>query len=481
MKLARMLVAIGCAMGLTSTWAVPQATATPRSWDEKYIQHLDARLAPIQDAAISNYLEGEPVQALFRLHDAIDETNWMDLFVLANATWTMHPVESFAWQQRAYALSGGDDHVLLELALQYTRQEQCEKAIDAWQKLDKAGLLVGDMPMIAGYCYLQLGQDERAFSMFDRARSRHGGLEKILEELWGRTPAIVVHAERLKSFKTSGNPVDLDAALANAIRFDVGKDRGRALLAISEAAAQAHSATLATPLTCLRPVFEKESTIEYAAKETKGEQLDVKALFASINAKKALPDLWKMQMESCTLLAGASGIPESSVLTRFLVTNSINMSISSYRDLLASQGSTLAQRANSERGDQDALEVLAALQEREKDPGLKKTDTLGWEKYGLAPFATSSIRHEISQHVLSEEGKRLLARAHGQFPHDPDILLLWLDYGSPDRDATRQGWRELAMLQFHTPSIETDELHFEPVAKTLYRALQEYRSVAGLP
>lgn len=462
-------------------WASPQAAAASPELDARFFQQIEKRLAPAREAALQDYLNGERPQAVARLVDSIDAADWRALFVLANSTWTLEPAESFRWQQRAYALSGGDLHVLIELALHYTRNAQCGQAIAAWKTIDDAGMLGGAMPMLAGYCHLQLGQDEQAYAMFDRSQSRPGALEGLLEELWGRTPAIVVHADRLEAFNASGDPTELDAALTNAIRLDVGAERGRALIVIAEAATRAGNSPLAAPLTCLRPAFEAESRVASMSADASASAIDANALIASINAKKALPQSWKQHMTACRMLVAPHPLPESPALTKFLVTNALNMDIATDQELLAAHHAALNQRARQPHGDRDALEVLAALQEKVGDPALKDTDQLGWERYGLAAFAVSRVQRESNQGALSDDGKRLLARAHTQFPHDAGVLAQWLAYATPDKAAARDGWRELALLQFHTPSITREQLHVQPLAATLYRALQQYRNAPGLP
>jgi hypothetical protein len=463
---ARCMVGVAVMMA-----AIPPAAAKDKRWDAERAEAIARQLAPVREAVVEDYLRGDPDRAWSRLRGAVDETDWLAVLALGDHAWAFDPAQSLQWHRRAAAMSGDDPHALVELALEYTRHEQCAEAVAAWQKIDKAGLLHSHLPMVAGYCYLKLGQDGAAFAMIDRSRSRHGGLEQLLQELWGKPIALAVHAERMQAFNQSGDAQALEAALANAIRFDMGADRGQALLAIADAATRAPHSDLAGPLACLRPVFASEAGKAAGADpgtQPAGERATTDRLRA----------LWKAQTAQCKLSVDADPLPESAVLFEFLLVNALNLEIATYQDVLARQRDALDQRARSTGGDLKALHVLAALQDNLKDPALKDTDTLGWERYGAAEYAASRVRGEIVQGVLSEQGKVLLQRAYAQFPHDAGVLQLWLEYGAPERDAARQGWRELALLQFHTPSLQRENMHFTMVAMTLYLALQRYRELS---
>lgn len=469
-----------CVVVVALLFGLLQAHAAKPVWSEARLQQLHASMAPAREAARAENLQGRPAQALEHLRASIDHDDWLALLALANSTWTMYPAESFAWHQRAYDLSEGDHSALFELALHYTRHGQCDRSVEAWETLDKAGLLHSHMPMLAGYCYLQLGEDARAFAMFDRAQVRHGRFEKLLEALWGRPHVLVEHAQRLAAFNADGDPADLDAALANAIRFDADGDRGQALLAITDAAVRRQHATLATPLACLRPTFELEaSRLGISASQSESRR-NVAEFLASLETRKTTPDAWRAQLAACRMLIEGHPLPENSVLMKFLVTRALNMQIASPEELLGAHGAILMQRARSGQRDLGALEVLAALQERASDPALADTDMLGWDTYGLPAFAMSRVASEIKAGTLSATGKVLLARAYAQFPHDARILHAWLQHGNPDENAAREGWRELAFVQFHAPSMEMDDLHLQPVPRTLYVALQAYRDAVGL-
>ncbi|WP_342317106.1 hypothetical protein [Lysobacter sp. FW306-1B-D06B] len=445
-----------------------RSEASDRTSDIARIEASGRRFDEVQRAAVPDYLDGHPDRALARFDKAIDKADWRSYFTAGNLLFSLHPDASYRWHTQAYELSKGDDLVRLELALHYTRREECPKALEAWTALERSDLVTGYMPMLAGYCYLKLGDDKRAFAMFDSVKGRlHGRFEDVLEQLWGERPALRAHADRLLAFRTSGSLADLDGGLENAIRFGIGQDRGKALAALAQAAAPSSPQAPAVfgQLACLRPAFEAEAS----ASEASGDP------DASVKAE------WKQRMETCGLALGRYPLPDDAALARLLVVTAINLDIASAQELLAAHAASLAGRAQSDAGDIGALRLLAAMQARVSDPGLKETDELGWTRYGDVRFAASRLAGRlVGNPAPTAEDLAQLDRARRQFPQDQAILGLWLRYSSPDKEAARAAWRELALMEFHSPRVERDPIHMERTAVGLYFALRGYREAAGL-
>lgn len=441
--------------------------------DEKEIAELSRNIGSVQASADEDYLRGDSQAALDRFSEIANSDGWRSLFVAANVVWIMHPAESFKWHMQAYELSGHDNRVLRELAYDYTRREECEKAVEAWTKLDRAGMVGSYMPMLAGYCYLKLGKDRQAFSMFDRAKLLRSDakFEDTLAELWGPPPPIREHADRLRAFKESGAIGDLQEGMRSTLRFSINtRFRGVALLAYADAAKSVVGklGNTTAQLECLRPAFEKE------AEASEGRYGDTEDHDAAVR------EVWKQRMDACGLLINGHSLPEDSVFVRLLVVSAIAMEIASAEDLLHAHGKTLSERANAQAGDIEALRILAALQEQAKDPGLRETDELGWSRYGDAEFALSRVAKLLPEDgAPSPEALALLDRAHRQFPEDQRILNLWLRYGNPPADIARAGWRQLALMEFRKPSLKRDPIHITLHAMTLYVALDKYRKAMG--
>ena len=424
-------------------------------------------LTDVQPAATADYLDGDPDRALERFLEVADQDDWKSLFVLGNALFTQQPDESFRLHQRAYELSRHNDFTLLELAYDYTRRDDCTKALEAWKRVDKAGLFGSYMPMLAAYCHLKLGDDAQAFAMMDRSTSRYGQLENSLKDLWGE-PVLRAHAEALRRFKATGALAELGAALENSVRFGVGRDRGRALLAMARAAATTKPGEVSTQLECLRPAFEREAA------------LPADATTDSDAGNDTIGGAWKKRMVACGFAIEGRALPANAALARVLVVTAIDLDLASAQDLLVAHSKQLDDRARSPAGDIAALRLLAAMQARVDDHALEQSDELGWSRYGDADFAASRLSDLFKPDATPTPGDvARLNQAHHQFPDDARILLLWLRHATPSKDEARDGWRKLALLEFREPNVQRDNLHFQPTAFTLYEALREYRKAAG--
>jgi len=424
-------------------------------------------LDDVQPAATADYLDGNADRAFKRFMSVADENDWKSLFMLGNMLFTQAPDESFRLHQRAHELSGGNDLTRLELAYDYTRRDECPQALAAWKRADTAGLFRTYMPMLAAYCHLKLGDDAQAFAMVDRFQARHGQLESALKDLWGE-PVMRVHADTLGRFRTSGSAADLDAALENSVRFDIGSDRGRALLAIARTATSTKAPLGNTPteLDCLRTAMEKEASLPPDA--------------GSDASKNAIRDEWKQRMDACGFVLDGHALPANAALARVLVVTAIELDIASEQDLLTAHSKQLDERARSKAGDIAALRLLAAMQARVDDPALQQTDELGWSRYADAEFAASRLNTIFKPDAKpAPEDLARLAQAHRQFPDDATILHLWLRHGTPSKDEAREGWRKLALMEFRKPSLQRDNMHFQLTAYTLYEALHEYRKATG--
>lgn len=446
------------------------ATAAAVDKLEAQLASAGQALVDVQPAATADYLDGDPDRALKRFLAVTDQNDWKSLFALGNVLFTQQPDESFRLHQRAYELSRHNDLALLELAYDYTRRDDCAKALDAWKRVDAAGLFGSYMPMLAAYCHLKLGDDAQAFAMMDRSTSRYGQLENSLKDLWGE-PVLRTHAEALRRFRTTGASADLDAALENSVRFGVGHDRGRALLAMANAAANAKTSSgeMSAQLECLRPAFGREAA------------LPTDSMTDPDAGKDATRDVWKQRMSACGFAIEGRALPANAALARVLVVTAIDLDLAPAQDLLVAHSKQLDDRARSKAGDIAALRLLAAMQARVDDPALEESDELGWSRYGDADFAASRLNDVFRPGATPTPGDvARLNQAHRQFPDDARVLLLWLRHATPSKDEAREGWRKLALLEFHEPNLQRDNMHFQPTAFTLYEALREYRKAAGL-
>lgn len=192
----------------------------------------------------------------------------------------------------------------------------------------------------------------------------------------------------------------------------------------------------------------------------------------------AVKNAWQQRMNACGMAINGRPLPEDPALARLAVASAEAMDIATAEDLLRAHGKALSERANSPSGDIEALRILAALQEKTKDSDLRVTDELGWSRYGDAEFALSRVTKLLpGGGAPTTEALDLLDRAHRQFPEDQRILDLWLRYGSPPVDVARAGWRKLALMEFHKPSLQLDPIHMAMHAMTLHMSLDKYRKL----
>jgi hypothetical protein len=476
------LRAAGALVAAAWLLAAPSAAAGSTKVDPRHMDAIARKLQRVQQEATGDYLRGDGAAALARLEAIVDKKQWPDLLALANMTWVSHPAQSLQWHEQAYALSGHDKSVLLELAYHYTRRDECDKAIDAWKVVDRAGMVGGYMPMLVGYCHLKLGQDAQAFAMFERAEvgGHSGRFEHALDELWGGPPPMVRFAGHAAAFKADGNEASFHEALEIASGMSP-RDRGRAMQTLADAA-QPYAARLqaAPDLACLRPVFQREAQ-PVAGEDDAGDDEDFIANIGKREqAAKERKAAWSSQLKACKLVIEGNGLPRDPTLARALVGIAMEQEVATPQALLATHGPGLDARARSVEGDLPALELLAGLQAATRSEALAASDELGWSRYKNANFAASAVAGAmIKAGKPTPELIATLQRAHADFPDNAFLLEYWLTHGQPTEQQARAGWKQLALLQFHKPTGQS-AFQFGPSASTLFKALGQYRTAAGL-
>lgn len=468
----RASIAVGlviCLSGSTASFAA--------ELDMSRVSSLSATAQQASEGATDDYLEGNAQKALARLRKIEKSGDAEAAFVLGNMTWTLHPAESFAWHQQALQWGGDNAAVQLELALHYTRRENCVEAVKAWQRVDELDELAGYFPAVAAYCHLKLGQDREAFAMFDRAKFGHAGkFEGLLEEIWGERPTLANHAEALAAFK-AGQSKDSRELLKHALALPgYNGQRARALTAILAVDSELmKSDPTLQDLRCLRPwiaddrrrgedYLKREESYDYPNEdERKAERSGRAAVLA-----KALQD--------CGLMLGQGRLPASDALARVLLADVIEFELASARTMLDRHGPGLKQRAESSTGDLEALELLAALQLRAEDrKGLAESDRYGWERYREVRFAASRVAGLMGgsaeeQALAGEEARR----AWKDFPDHAYVLKLVLQLGDLQGEDRKRALRSQVLAEFHGPTEES-ALHASKSARALVRALIEYR------
>lgn len=449
--------------------ALATAPALARTSPEK-IQAVYRDIAAGQSDATALYLRGEPEKALANLRRFEKEGEWLPSFVLGNMTWRLHPAESLAWHEQAAQWRGDAGPVNLELALHYTRHEQCDKAGQAWRKAERAGAMEGHFPAVAAYCQFKLGNDAAAFALFEQAEfGAPGRFEGLLEELWGPRPALVRHAEGLAAYR-AGRPTDIEA-LINA-SFAQGSD---ALLELIKAAkADAAAPQSLQQLACLQPAIAAYEVLMERA--VSGEQPSYGPEWDAAEAEVA--DLWRKTLGQCGLALPGEPLPASLALARNVLHRIDQQSLATQAELLAAHGPALTALANSAEGSFEALDLLAALQMGAKDrDAVAQSDELGWQRYRSARFAASRILGETLKDDADPEAVAALARrAWSDFPDDALVLWLVLEKGGLAGDDRRRALRSQILAEYHSPTGEY-LMHPGKSAIRLLQAVQAYRQL----
>ncbi len=470
------------------------------------LQDASRDLARVGDENLSLYLDGKPEKALAALDDAAEAHGWAGMVAVANMIWTMHPQASLERHERAYRDSGENPSVLLELGLHYTRYDQCERALESWKTLDSKGLYGrGYFPALAAYCHLRLEQDEAAFAELRKAEfGRHGGMAyaRVLGELWGERPVLARYADAFAAYRQGQTDASLESVIKEAGVLPTGSGlRYEALLRVTAAAATREPADSPAlrELSCLRPLLEEELAVGKRARERgeismtpaqkaehAGEYAETDRLLGPDDEESADRDAmakrWNRALERCALMVGEHPLPVSSHLLRMLVVEQQARGIVDPREQLTRYGKALWARADSARGDETALEILAALQSAAGDKdALRRSDELGWRRYRLRKFAASRIVGELlSTGQASASALAMLDEALQDFPDDPVLLQLAIEEQPLEGEKRATMLRRL-LIAYHKMPPPQSVLHVGPSSSHVIGAWMAYAKAKGMP
>jgi hypothetical protein len=474
------------------------------------LQEVGEKLEHLRAESLPFYLDGEPEKALTALENAAKPYGWWGVLAIANMTWTMHPQQSREWHERAMRESREHPLAVLEVGLHDTRHGDCERALEMWKKTQRADMYGGYFPALGAYCLLRLGRDAEAVAEARKAEfGRHGGMAyaRVLNELWGERPALVVYADAFAGYRAKRPDATLESVVRAAV--DLPTDAGQrydALLRVMTYAATATrepaDASLSRDLTCLRPLFEAElaegraeaardmaRNAELAKAEAEGDYAKLSSMAAAEVDEKtsknsnAARERWTTALERCGLMIGKHPPPTSGALLRLLVVEHQTRELADFKELLTRHGTTLRTRADSAAGDVAALEVLAALQSGAKDAdGLRRSDELGWRRYRLPKFVASRVIAEIlaADGRNTPESKRLLEEALRDFPDDALLLQLGLQNGLFEGEDRKSAVRRL-LLAKHRAAQPISTFHFGPSASELISVWAAYVELIDKP
>jgi len=482
--------------------AGPVAAADSAAGYEK-LEAVSEKLEYLRADNLPFYLDGQPEKAIAAMEAAARPRGWWGLLAIANMTWTMHPQQSLAWHEAAGKASHEHPLTTVELALHYTRREECDRALVAWDKLQRKGMMGGYFPALKAYCLLRLDRDAEAVAAMRQAEfGSHGGMRyaEVLGELWGERPALALYSDAFAAYRGGTTDASLETVVRQAV--DLPNEDGQRYdalqrLTVFAATREPADAPLMRDLACLRPLFtqqalENRTAIERsAAREEAYEKALADGDYGSAGRLLDTPGdhdagaaaterRWRDALAECHLVVEGQPLPASGALLRLLIIELMQRNLATDKDLLAHHGDALWTRASSERGDIEALEVLAALQSSAKDrDGLRRSDELGWHRYRLPKFAASRVYGEMLDGKPEDAAtQRLLGEALADFPDDALLLSVALQSGHFDENSRKVAVRRLLLAQHHAP-LPMSDLHFGPSVSQLRGTWLAYAELVG--
>lgn len=446
------------------------AAAAAAAYDYSRMQQILAEAEAASKGNHAHYLDGRPEQALDALRSVEKPGEWESAFVLGNMVWRLHPDESLAWHRKAVRLSQGHSLAELEMALEYTRHDQCADAVASWARVDAGAELRGVLPAVAAYCHFKLEQYEQAYGLLGRTEMKRAGqLESVLDGIWGQRPAIARHADLVADLR-AGREVDVEALLGATTALAAARgERPAGLLAVLDAIGERPVTGDLADLRCLRPVLVAERD-EAREDDGYGEE-DPERL-------QRLAAVWRKGLDRCGLLLPEGRLPHGKSLAGFLLSRVFSLGLLDAGEALAVHGPALQARADSAAGDLAALEVLASLQLLARDrKALAASDELGWQRYRNARFAASRVIGLISDGgEPSGEMAGMARRAWSDFPEDAQVLWMALEFGRLEGDDRKRALRSQVLAEYRGLTAYS-ELHVRKSAARLVRALAEYRAL----
>lgn len=378
-------------------------------------------------------------------------------FAIGNMLWSLAPETSLSLHRAADAAQPDQPEILYELALHYTRKDDCAAALPLWKRLRSSRVgLPAQAAYLAAYCHLATGDPRGAVAIVQSSDidGSHVGAEKMSFEVFGG-PAELIRFDQDYRKASGGDRGALENSLARS--FDWRTDWWN-----SGPKAAAQDAAIALART------------QWSAGTREREQWD--CLWPKLR-DRAQP-FGPQDLDRCRVLVGGHPYPASSALGLVALARWLAQAEQppDFAALLARHGGALRERATGARDDLHALRVLAYLQQGAGDAaGLAQTDELGWKRYRDERFALSRVQHaEPGPGVAPDAAYRtMLAQAARDFPHAPLYPMLEAVYRAgggdpPAADVARVLQAETRTLDL---SVRNGDLRSHSQLKALYRRL----------
>ncbi|MET4729879.1 hypothetical protein ABIE09_003693 [Lysobacter enzymogenes] len=380
-------------------------------------------------------------------------------FAIGNMLWSLAPDASLSLHRSADAQQPEQPEILYELALHYTRKDECAAALPLWKRLRASRIGIPDQAAyIAAYCHLASGDLRGAVDIVRAADidNHHVGAEKMSFEVFGG-PAELTRFDQEYRRAAGGDRDALERLLARS--FDWRTDWWNHA---PQPSAQDAAIALARA--------------QWRERSPEREQWN--CLWPKLR-DKAQP-FGYADLDRCGVLVGGHPYPASSALGLVALGRWVARAEQppDFAALLARHAGVLRERAGGRHDDLQALRVLAYLQQGAGDAaGLAQSDELGWKRYRDERFALSRVQHaEPASGVAPDPAYRaMLAQAALDFPHAPLYPMLEAVYRAgagdpPAADVARVLQAETRSLDL---SVRYGDLRSHSQLKALYRRLEK--------
>jgi len=439
------------------------AAAAPQAAEGK---NFMAQVAAESEAADRFNQRHRPLQFSGRLDQAVAELvayaeqgDAARRFAIGNMLWSIAPQASLSLHRSADAQQPEQPEILYELALHYTRRDECAAALPLWKRLRASRIGLPDQAAyIAAYCHLASGDLRGAVAIVRAADidDHHVGAEKMSYEVFGG-PSELSRFDQDYRRAAGGDRDALERLLAQS--FDWRSDWWNHAPQPS-----AQDAAIALART------------QWSAQAREREQWD--CLWPKL--RDSAQPFGYDDLDRCRVLVGDHPYPASSALGLVALGRWVARAGQppDFAALLARHGGVLRERAGGRRDDLQALRVLAYLQQSAGDAeGLAQSDELGWKRYRDERFALSRVQHaEPGPGVAPDPAYRaMVAQAAQDFPHAPLYPMLDAVYRAgagdpPAADVARVLQAETRSLDL---SVRYGDLRSHSQLKALYRRLEK--------
>lgn len=398
--------------------AATAATPGAANGDEDFPAQVQTELAAAQPIAAKygpGMYTGALAESVAGLMAYAEQGGAARRFVIGNLLWSSAPAAAEQLHRSADELLPDQPPIVLELAMHYTRNDDCARALPLWKRIQRAIGIPANATYIAAYCYLASGDERGAYDLVanSEVEDSHVGAEKMSYEVFGGPDYLVLHdADYRKA--AAGDRIALDRALGRA--FDWRIDWWN-----HAPDAQARDA--------LRALMARQSSPQ------RRERAEWECLWPQlIDAER---EFGVADLKRCGVLVDGQPYPISSALGRIVLGRLAADAVDQldFSEFHARHAADLRERASSAAGDFEALRVLAFLQQSVGDgPGLAQSDELGWKRYRDETFALSRIEraHPARGDLPDATYLGLIEQAMRDFPQVPRFMLIDAVYRHPD-------------------------------------------------